>query len=119
MEYRTPQAAIDVVMAQPPLHDLPPGFDGVEPGIPERHLSNGEAIAILARLAAERTRTVDEVTALEMGANRMLKKYMQKQRNWARRRGRQQAYNSKAAEPLSPEAELAATVARQKEESAQ
>lgn len=34
-------------------------------------------------------------------------------------RGRQQAYNSKAAEPLSPEAELAATVARQKEESAQ
>ena len=64
-------------------------------------------------------RTVDEVTALEMGANRMLKKYMKKQRNWARRRGRQQAYDSKAAEPLSPEAELAATVARQKEESAQ
>ena len=28
MECRTPQAAIDVVMAQPPLHDLPPGFDG-------------------------------------------------------------------------------------------
>ena len=118
MENRTPQAAIDVVMAQPPLHDLPPGFDGVEPWIPERHLSNGEAIAILARLAAERTRTVDEVTTLEMGANRMLKKYMQKQRNWARRRGRQQAYNSKAAEPLSPEAELAATVARQKGEDA-
>jgi len=94
---------------------LPGGIDGVEPGMPERHLSNGEAIAILARLAAERTRTVDEVTALEMGANRMLKRYMQKQRNWARRRGRQRAYNSKAAEPLSPEAELAASVARQKE----
>ena len=31
-----------------------------------------------------------------------------------KRRGRQQAYNSKAAEPLSPEAELAATVARQR-----
>jgi hypothetical protein len=51
-------------------------------------LSNGEAIAILARIAAERTRTVEEVTALEMGANRMLKKYMQKQRNWARRRAK-------------------------------
>ena len=33
-----------------------------------------------------------------------------------KRRGRQQAYDSKAAEPLSPEAELAATVARQKED---
>ena len=32
----------------------------------------------------------------------------------ARKRARQQAYNSKAAEPLSPEAELAATVARQR-----
>ena len=82
----------------------------------ERRLTYGEMIAILARLAAERTRTVDEVTALEMGANRMLKKYMQKQRNWARRRGRQQAYNSKAAEPLSPEEELADTIARQKED---
>ena len=36
----------------------------------------------------------------------------------SKRRGRQQAYNSKAAEPLSPEAELAATVARQKGEDA-
>ena len=35
-----------------------------------------------------------------------------------KRRGRQQAYNSKAAEPLSPEEELAATVARQKGEDA-
>ena len=34
----------------------------------------------------------------------------------AARRGRQQAYNSKAAEPLSPEEELADTIARQKEE---
>jgi len=109
---------MDTAMVNRPVGDLPPGFDGTEPGMPERHLSNGEAIAILARLAAERMRTVDEVTALEMGANRMLKKYMQKQRNWARRRGRQQAYDSKAAEPLSPEAELAATVDRQKGEDA-
>ena len=33
-----------------------------------------------------------------------------------KRRGRQQAYNSKAAEPLSPEEELAETIARQKED---
>lgn len=34
----------------------------------------------------------------------------------SKRRGRQQAYNSKAAEPLSPEEELADTIARQKED---
>ena len=69
--------------------DLPSGADGVEPKPRgERHLSNGEAIAILARLAAERKRTVDEVTALEMGARRMLCRAFQKQRNWARRRER-------------------------------
>ena len=33
-----------------------------------------------------------------------------------KRRGRQQAHNSKAAEPLSPEEELADTIARQKED---
>ena len=33
-----------------------------------------------------------------------------------KRRERQQAYNSKAAEPLSPEEELADTIARQKED---
>lgn len=83
--YHTPQAAIDAVMANPPFG----GTGGGEPqSNPEHHLSNGEAIAILARIAAERTRTVEEVTALEMGANRMLKKYMQKQRNWARRRAK-------------------------------
>ena len=87
---------------------LPGGFDGVEPGMPERHLTNGEAIAILARLAGERTRTVDEVTALEMGARRMLCRAFQKQRNWARRRARR-------VPPLSPEEELADTIARQKE----
>ena len=118
MGYRTPQAAIDVVMVQPLLHDLPPGFDGVEPGMPERHINKGEAIAILARIAGERKRTVDEVTALEMGARRLLCRAFQKQKNWARRRGRQQAYNSKAAEPLSPEEELADTIARQKGEDA-
>ena len=81
-----------------------------------RHLTYGEMIAILARLATERTRTVDEVTALEMGARRMLCRAFQKERSRARRRGRQQAYNSKAAEPLSPEEELADTIARQKED---
>lgn len=86
--------------------DLPSGADGVVPG-EDRHLSNGEAIAILARLAAERKRTVDEVTALEMGARRMLCRAFQKQRNWARRRARR-------VPPLSPEEELANTIARQR-----
>ena len=77
----------------------------------EPHMGKPEAIAILARLAARRDLTAEEVTALEMGARRILAKHCQKQRNWARRR-EQQAYNSKAAEPLSPEEELAATVRR-------
>ena len=76
-------AAIDAVLANPPFGEASP-----EPTREDRHLSNVEAIAILARIAAERTRTVEEVTALEMGANRMLKKFMQKQRNWARRRAK-------------------------------
>ena len=97
--------------------DLPSGADGVEPKLRgERHMSNIEAAAILGRMAAASWVTVDEVTALEMGARRMLCRAFQKQRNWARRRARRQAHDSKAAEPLSPEAELAATVARQKED---
>ena len=90
--YRTPQAAIDAVLANPPFGEASP-----EPAREDRHLSNGDAIAILARIAAERTRTVEEVTALEMGANRMLKKFMQKQRNWARRREREAAEKTDTA----------------------
>lgn len=52
----------------------------------EGHMSRSEAITILMRLAAGRTRTVDEVTALQMGALRLLTRSFQRQRNWARRR---------------------------------
>ena len=115
-QYVTPQAALDVVTANPPFGEIPvvDAPEPLDPNAPklvpgeDRHLSNGEAIAILARLAAERKRTVDEVTALEMGARRMLCRAFQKQRNLARRRARR-------VPPLSPEEELADTIARQKE----
>ena len=121
MEYRTPQAAIDVVMAQPPLHDLPPGFDGVEPGTPEREMSRPEAARILMEL--QRVEALSgharNTQALEMGVALLVRRHRHDCRHTAKRRlVRQQAYNSKAAEPLSPEAELAATVARQKGEDA-
>lgn len=84
--FHTPKAAIDAVMANPPFGGT--GGGGEPQSNPEHKLSNVDAISILARIAAERTRTVEEVTALEMGANRMLKRFMQKQRNWARRRAK-------------------------------
>jgi len=100
--YKTPQAAIDVVLANPPMGeptagtgalpplDLPPGADGTEPQEEEqeRHMSNVEAIAILAELARKRSRTLAEVEALMMGANRLFHRHFQKQKNWARRRAR-------------------------------
>lgn len=52
----------------------------------EEHMSRSEAITVLMRLAAGRTRTVEEVTALQMGALRLLTRSFQRQRNWARRR---------------------------------
>ena len=89
--------------------DLSSGADGVEPmSRGERHMSKVEAAAILGRMAAASWVTVDEVTALEMGARRLMNRHFQRQRNWARRRARRVA-------PLTPEEELAATVARQKE----
>ena len=69
--------------------DLPSGADGVEPKLRgERHMSNIEAAAILGRMAAASWVTVDEVTALEMGARRLMNRHFQRQRNWARRRER-------------------------------
>ena len=52
----------------------------------ERHMSRSEAITILMRLSTERTRTEEEVTALQMGALRLMMRSFQRQRNWARRR---------------------------------
>ena len=67
----------------------------------EEHMSRSEAITILMRLAAGRTRTVEEVTALQMGALRLLTRSFQRQRNWARRR--EVAANEPTAETPSVE----------------
>ena len=69
--------------------DLSSGADGVEPmSRGERHMSRVAAAAILGRMAATSWVTVDEVTALEMGARRLMNRHFQRQRNWARRRER-------------------------------
>ena len=91
--YFTPKAAIDAIMANPPLGEaaavgarVPRTRDG------EDHMSKVDAAKILAVLAAGRTRTEDEVTALEMGARRLCTKwFFQEQRRWARRRARRLA----------------------------
>lgn len=64
----------------------------------EQHMSRSEAITILMRLAAGRTRTVEEVTALQMGALRLLTRSFQRQRNWARRR---EVAENAASEPTA------------------
>ena len=107
---------MDAIMMNPPLSNLPPGADGTEPKQEnERHMSSGEAIAVLAGLAADRRRTADEVTALQMGAQRLLARHFQRNRSHARRRERTGTPATPArVQPLSPEEELAATVARQR-----
>lgn len=100
--YLTPPAAIDAIMANPPLGDLPPGIDGVveprdtplSPDAPklergeDRYMSRPEAIYILGKLATSRRINVDGVTALQMGARSLFKRHFDRQRNWARRRER-------------------------------
>ena len=49
------------------------------------HMNYCEAAAILARLAKNRKLTTDEVTALEMGAKRLLARHFQRARNHLRR----------------------------------
>ena len=99
--YFTPKAAIDAIMGNPPLGDLPPGNDGVEsrdtplsPDAPkmergeDSHMSRPEAAYILAKLATSRRMDEDGVIALQMGAKALLKRHFDRQRNWARRRER-------------------------------
>lgn len=62
-------------------------------------MSRSEAITILMRLSTERTRTEEEVTALQMGALRLMTRSFQRQRNWARRR-RLAAENAPGAEEV-------------------
>jgi hypothetical protein len=51
-------------------------------------MDRGKAVELLCAIADERWRTVDEVTALEMAARRILAKHFQRERNWARRRAK-------------------------------
>ena len=126
--FHTPQEAIDVVLANPPMGNLPPGADGTEAGDSKgttasgeaRHMSIPEASGILMELARKRSMSLDQVNALEMAVRRLMCQHFQRQRNWAKRRAAEAAAkmaapHDKAAEPLSPEEELADTVARQKE----
>ena len=123
-EYRTPKSAIDFVMANPPLN-IPPAAEPIDPSAPkmvrgEDHMSYPEASAILMELARNRTMSVDQVNALEMGVRRLLNRHFQRQRNWAKRRAARSVCGDSVAaphpEPLSPEEELADTIKRQKED---
>ena len=126
--YHTPKAAVDFVLGNPPFGTVEPGAKPLSPDAPElvpgeeRHMSRQEAVKILIDLARKRSMSVDQVTAIEMAVRRIMVRYFQVQRNWARRRlAKQQADDNKTpprVAPLSPDAELAATVARQKGEEA-
>ena len=86
------------------------------PSDEDRHMSYPEAIAILAELARKRTMSVDQVNALEMGVRRLMCRHFQRQRNWANRRAAKEAEaGTPNVESLTPEEELADTIARQKE----
>jgi len=99
--FHSPQEPLDFVLANPPLGDLPPGADGVEPrdtpispDAPkmergeDRYMSRPEAVYILGKLATSRRINVDGVIALQMGARSLMKRHFDRQRNWARRRER-------------------------------
>lgn len=87
-----------------------------QPSDEDRHMSYPEAIAILAELARKRTMSVDQVNALEMGVRRLMCRHFQRQRNWAKRRAAKEAEaGTPHVESLTPEDELADTIARQKE----
>ena len=48
----------------------------------------GKAIELLCEIADERTRTMDEVNALETAVRRLAAKFFQRERNWVRRRAK-------------------------------
>ena len=69
--------------------EQPITIDGVTPAAEDKggdSMRAEEAVAILARLARSRSRTEDEVSALQMGARRLLARHFQRQRNWAKSR---------------------------------
>ena len=88
----------------------------------EMVMSSALAAWILAVIAAEPGRNEIDVTALEMGARRLSARWFQPQRRRARRLagdGTPHPDGSPHPEPLTPEEELADTVARQKEDEVQ
>lgn len=100
---------LDAVLGNPPL-DIPPAAEPIDPNAPkmergERHMSNPEAAFILADMAFARRNSVDDVTALQMGVNRLMVRHFQKQRNWARRRAaRLRAEGAtESVPPIAPE----------------
>ena len=109
--FHTPQEAIDVVLANPPMGNLPSGADGTEAGDSKgttasgeaRHMSIPEASGILMELARKRSMSLDQVNALEMAVRRLMCRHFQRQRNWAKRRAARLAEDgSPHQEPLTP-----------------
>ena len=90
---------IDAVLANPKFGELP---DGVKlTPLAERHMSIPEASGILMELARKRSMSIDQVNALEMAVRRLMCRYFQRQRNWAKRRA------ARLAEDGSPHPEPA------------
>ena len=106
--FHTPQEAIDVVLANPPMGDIQPADEPLDPNAPkmvprdtpispdapkmergeDRYMSRPEAVYILGKLATSRRINEDGVIALQMGARSLMKRHFDRQRNWARRRER-------------------------------
>ena len=105
----TPPEAVDAVLGNPPF-DSATGTGALPSAVPldlsapkkddapARHMSNPEAAFILMGMVFARRNSVEDVTALQMGANRLMTRHFQKQRNWARRRAAKAAMESQEQE---------------------
>lgn len=125
--YKTPQEAIDVVLANPPMGDIPPADEPIDPKAPKmvrgepRHMSYPEASGILMELARKRSMSIDQVNALEMAVRRLMCRYFQRQRNWAKRRAARLAEDGsphQVVPAVSEVSEVPAVPARPGEEAA-
>jgi hypothetical protein len=93
----TKNEILDFVTANPPLGDIPPSDEPIDPKAPklvrgeDRYMSRPEAVYILGKLATSRRINVDGVIALQMGARALMKRHFDRQRNWAKRREAAQA----------------------------
>ncbi len=105
----TPPEAVDAVQGNPPFDSalgtgVLPRAEPLDPNAPKmettpaRHMSNPEAAFILMSMAFARRNSVDDVTALQMGVNRLMTRHFQKQHHWARRRAAKAAMESQEQE---------------------